>query len=101
MNIIRTMREERGTASRGKHYEVVDAESCGSKVDWYGEVVCEVENARPPRGPGNPRSCGAVLIFVSFQPLYLSFRSRSAHVAALVNHFRTPHSPFRDRKSVV
>jgi UDP-glucose:glycoprotein glucosyltransferase len=22
---------------------VVDAESCGSWVDWYGEVVCEVE----------------------------------------------------------
>ena len=51
MNIIRTMREERGTASRGKHYAVVDADSCGSWVDWYGEVICGVEKLVHLAGP--------------------------------------------------
>ena len=30
---------------------VVDAESCGSWVDWYGEVVCEIERLVHLTGP--------------------------------------------------
>ena len=46
------MREERGMVSRGKHYAVVDADSCGSWVDWYGEVVCGIEMLVDLAGPG-------------------------------------------------
>ncbi|KAH9024388.1 UDP-glucose:glycoprotein glucosyltransferase-domain-containing protein [Lactarius pseudohatsudake] len=52
--------------SKTQNDAVADAESCGSWVDWYGEVVCDVERLVHLTGPDTLDPAGASSLF--FEP---------------------------------